>query len=224
MAVKQDTVYLIRNDYNPLEDGSRPPNIAFDLTEITPTLSSTLATYRTQKNILTNNIRKNPITINLTGTVSVTPITHYENNLFDYVNLPNRDVRAYNTIYDLWDNETLLTLVYRYDIFENLVIKSITPRRDGANIVFDLTLEQILFASYRRVTLIGNGTESNMDEKKERDSQGNTTSGDQQNQEEDREWQTKQEIDRFKDSLGLGDLDDLLGTNLADIQIPYAPR
>lgn len=153
------------------DEGGEFTSLYFDAVHsFTPNFNSRMTQYAlSDKSSITNNKVKENIKINMSATVTATPVTKYNNNLVGYSDFNERPKNAYDILYDWWKKDVDLFIDEGNRQFSKMQITSLSPAENGYDsITFDVSFEQARRVGYQRVTLA-----IPLDEDKAKDGEGN---------------------------------------------------
>ncbi len=154
--MERNQIFLTPTDVL-VDEGTRAPTFTMDMvSEFKPTFPSQLTKYRlSDKSQITNHRVRNNATFVLSGYVSSRPLLKYENNLVGYDNLQERPVLAYSLVKKWEKLGTELTIVNKFDVYNNCIITNLSPiQSSGGDILINFQLEQARRVSYKRVNLV----------------------------------------------------------------------
>lgn len=154
-------------------NGKETPSLSFDcVTEFKPSFSAEITQFKvSDKSTISNNRAKKNTTFNVVGRVSIAPLIDYDNSLLNNYSNTGRVQAAYDIIKGWHDNSTTLTLVWQYDVYTDIQIKSFEPIINTTyTLEFNINFEQVRRASYQRITLV-----QNMSDSKGKDASAKTT-------------------------------------------------
>lgn len=141
------------------EGGATPPSVVFDaVLELSPSFSKKVTGYTlSDGSAISNHQTKNNPEFSLTGVVTTQPLTSYDNNLVGYETLPDRPQKAYDQLLQWYNDDTEIVLAYEYDVRSPLAITNLSPVSSGTDsLTFNITFEEVRRATYSRVVLLQN--------------------------------------------------------------------
>lgn len=124
--------------------------VADAITQVNPKHTSTITNHPVETGVsISDHIFKNNVVIDIMGEFSNNPVELVQQNLVAS-QTNNRDQEAWGILFKIYSEEQPLTIVSRFQVYENCFITALTPLDEtdtGETLRFSMTLEQIRFAS-----------------------------------------------------------------------------
>jgi len=182
------------------DGGATPPSVVFDaVLELSPSFSKKLTAYTlSDGSAISNHQTKDNPQFTMTGVITTQPLVSYDNNLIGYETLAERPQKAYDQLLQWYNKDTELVLVYEYDVRSPLAITNLTPVNSGTDsLTFNITFEEVRRATYSRVVLLQNV--SNTLEETGKPATGGR--GTKKDESESRTWKILETLSETEDAL-----------------------
>lgn len=123
--------------------------VADAITQVNPKHTSKVSSHPVETGVnISDHITKENVVIDIMGEFSNNPVRITQGNLVNYQN-NSRDQEAWGVLYKLWNQESSITVVSRFQVYEDCYITSLVPLDEtdtGETLRFSMTLEQVRFA------------------------------------------------------------------------------
>lgn len=124
--------------------------VADAITQVHPKHTSSITSHPVESGSnISDHIFTNNVVIDVMGEFSSSPVNKVQSNLVGYEN-NSRDQEAWGVLYKIYSQEQPLTIVSRFQVYENCFITALTALDEvdtGETLRFSMTLEQVRFAT-----------------------------------------------------------------------------
>lgn len=166
------TVFLVGGEF----EGSSI--VADAITEVHPKHTSTITAHPVESGVnISDHIFTNNVVIDVMGEFSNNPNRIVQGNLVNYQN-NSRDQEAWGILYKIYSQEQPLTIVSRFQVYDNCYITSLTALDEidtGETLRFSMTLEQVRFATLQERVSTFSVSAQYQDQTSQKNVKGSTT-------------------------------------------------
>ena len=154
--------------------------VADAITQVNPKHTSKITSHPVESGVsVSDHIYKENVVIDILGEFSSSPVELIQENIVGYTN-NSRDQEAWGVLYKIWSEEQPLTIVSRFQVYDNCYITSLIPLDEvdtGETLRFSMTAEQIRFAYLEERQSSSVVRQGNTDNTAKKENLGNKTSG-----------------------------------------------